>query len=67
MLDFIARRRDADVKTTGVMRGFSDDVNDASGRASEQYDVFLRDGAPESFSFLDSSTARLQSRTLGGC
>ena len=55
------------MKTTGFVRGFSDDVNDASGRASEQYDVLFRDGAPESFSFLDSSTARLQSRTLGRC
>lgn len=67
MLDFIARRRDADVKSTGVVRGFSNDVNDASSRASEQYDVFFRDGAPEPFSFLDSSTARLQPRTLGRC
>ena len=67
VLNFVTCRRDTDVETARVVRCLTDDVHDSRSRAGKEYDVACRDGARQSLSFLDQSTARLQSRTLGRC
>ena len=67
MLVFVASRRDPDVKRPGVVRRLSNNVNDPGRGAGQKHDVLPGDNAPESLSFLDQSTPRLQPRTLGGC
>ena len=65
VLEFVTCGRDTDVETARVVRCFSDDVNDPRSRPGKQNDVASCDCVRQFFSFLDQSTARLQSRTLG--
>ncbi len=65
MLDLVTCRRNTDMETAGVVGCLSNYVHDSSRRARKEHNVFCCDGSPKSLSFLDQSTARLQSRTLG--